>query len=237
MYLTREEVRALDRRAIEEFGVPGVVLMENAGRGAAEALISLRCHGPVVIGCGKGNNGGDGFVIARHLDNRGIPVRVLLFARPEDLTDDAAINYRIIARSGLAITVHADHSVNDNALQADLSKPEWIVDALFGTGLTGALGEPFDRVVAAINASRARILAVDIPSGLDCDSGQPLGPTVRAEHTVTFVAEKKGFENPQVKTWTGQVHVVDIGMPRCLLADYLRGRKDDATPPGPYLPG
>ena len=219
MNLTRSQVRDLDRRAVQDFGVPALVLMENAGRGAAELLLSVGIHGPVAICCGKGNNGGDGFVIARHLDNRGIPVRVLLFARPEDLTGDAAINYRIIARSGLAITVHADHSVNDNALQADLSKAEWIVDALFGTGLTGPLREPFDRVVAAINASGAHILAVDIPSGLDCDTGQPLGPTVRAEHTVTFVAEKKGFENPQAKTWTGQVHVVDIGAPRCLLAN------------------
>src|SRR5881394_299563 len=106
-YLTRAEVRELDRRAIEEYGVPGVVLMENAGRGAAEVLLRLGVRGRVVICCGKGNNGGDGFVIARHLDNREVPVQVLLFARPEDLTGDAAINYRIIARSGLPIAVFA----------------------------------------------------------------------------------------------------------------------------------
>src|ERR671922_618219 len=98
-FLSRAEVRELDRRAIEEYGVPGVVLMENAGRGVAELLLSLGVHGPVAVCCGKGNNGGDGFVIARHLDNRNVPVRVLLFARPEELTGDAAVNYRIIARS------------------------------------------------------------------------------------------------------------------------------------------
>src|SRR5882757_2412052 len=101
MPLTRAEVRELDRRAIEEFGVPGVVLMENAGRGAAEVLRSLGTPGPVVICCGKGNNGGDGFVIARHLDNTGVAVSVWLFARPEELTGDAAVNYHIIERSNL----------------------------------------------------------------------------------------------------------------------------------------
>src|SRR6266446_2615109 len=101
MILSREQVRALDRRAIEEFGVPGVVLMENAGRGAAEVRSSLGCKGQVVIWCGKGNNIVDGFVIARHLDNRQIPVRLLLFADPSKLTGDAAVNYQIIARSGL----------------------------------------------------------------------------------------------------------------------------------------
>jgi NAD(P)H-hydrate epimerase len=220
-YLSREEVRALDRRAIEEFGVPGVVLMENAGRGAAEVLISLGCKGPVVICCGKGNNGGDGFVIARHLDNRRIPVRVLLFADPAQLTGDAAVNYQIIARSGLGISVYDGEISNDSKLSSELTQAEWIVDALFGTGLTGSVRKPFDQIIQCINESNRSVLAVDIPSGLDCDTGQPLGPTVRAEHTVTFVAEKKGFANPHAKTWTGQIHVVDIGAPARLLKDFV----------------
>jgi NAD(P)H-hydrate epimerase len=217
MFLSREEVRALDRRAIEEFGVPSVVLMENAGRGAAELLISLGVHGQVVVCCGKGNNGGDGFVIARHLDNRGISVRVLLFARPEDLAGDAAINYQIIARAGLPIVIHADNPVDDPALRGELAAAEWVVDALFGTGLAGPVRKPFDQIIAAINESPARVLAVDIPSGLDCDTGKPLGPTVRAHHTTTFVAMKKGFANPETRRWLGQVHVVDIGAPRRLV--------------------
>ena len=106
--LTRAQVRALDRRAVEELGVPGVVLMENAGRGAAEVLLRLGIHGPVVVCCGKGNNGGDGFVIARHLDNHQIPVRILLFAKPEELTGDAAINFRIVERSGLPVLIQPD---------------------------------------------------------------------------------------------------------------------------------
>jgi NAD(P)H-hydrate epimerase len=217
MYLSREQVRALDRRAIEEFGVPGVVLMENAGRGAAEVLTSLGCKGPVTICCGKGNNGGDGFVIARHLDNQRIPVRVLFFAEPSRLTGDAAVNYQIIARSGLEISVCDGEFVNVATVRSELVKAEWIVDALFGTGLTGPVRKPFDQIIQCINEANRRILAVDIPSGLDCDTGQPLGPTVRAEHTVTFVAQKKGFANPLAKSWTGQVHVADIGTPRHLL--------------------
>jgi len=213
-YLTRDQVRDVDRRASAEFGVPGVVLMENAGRGAAELLRSLGVRGPIVICCGKGNNGGDGFVIARHLDNRGLPVRVLLFAKPEELTGDAAVNFAIVHKSGIPIDVRGGQPVDAEALRRELSAAEWIVDALFGTGLTGAVRPPFDTVIAAINASGAKVLAVDIPSGLDCDTGQPLGATVRAQHTVTFVAQKKGFAMPEAREWVGEVHVVDIGAPR-----------------------
>ncbi len=215
MFLSRNEVRNLDRRAIEEFGVPGVVLMENAGRGTAELLLSLGIHGPVVICCGKGNNGGDGFVIARHLDNYRVPVRVLLFARPEDLAGDALVNYRVLAKAGLPITNYSD--VPAPSLAHELASAEWVVDALFGTGLSGPIRPPLAEVVAFINASPARILAVDIPSGLDCDTGESLGLTVRAHHTATFVAQKKGFANPLAMAWLGQVHVVDIGAPRKLV--------------------
>jgi NAD(P)H-hydrate epimerase len=225
MFLTRTEVRAIDRRAIDELGVPGVVLMENAGRGAAEVMLALGIRGPVIICCGKGNNGGDGFVIARHLDNRRIPVRVFLFARPEDLAGDAAINYRILFQSGLAIETHIGNTLDGPALRQELVTAGWVVDALFGTGLTGPIGSPLVEVVSAINASNARILAVDIPSGLDCDTGLPLGPTVRAQHTVTFVGPKKGFANPAARDWLGQVHVVDIGAPRVV----WEGRIDPRT--------
>jgi NAD(P)H-hydrate epimerase len=218
MFLSREQVRAIDRRAIEEFSVPGVVLMENAGRGAAEVLRSLGISGRVVICCGKGNNGGDGFVIARHLDNYQVPVRVLLYGRPEDLAGDAAVNYQIIAKTGLPLVTYPGQPLDDKELRSELAGADWVVDALFGTGLTGPVRAPFDQVIAAINAGPARVLAVDIPSGLDCDTGQPLGATVRAHHTVTFVGLKKGFGNPAAHPWLGQVHVVDIGAPRRLVA-------------------
>jgi NAD(P)H-hydrate epimerase len=226
-FLSRAEVRELDRRAIEEYGVPGVVLMENAGRGAAEVLLRLGVHGQVLVCCGKGNNGGDGFVIARHLDNVGVPVRVLLFCRPEELSGDAAINHRIIARTGLPLQAFAADPPNVDALRQELARAEWVVDALFGTGLSGPVRPPLAEVIAAINASQARVLAVDIPSGLDCDTGVPLGSTVRAQRTVTFVAQKTGFANPKAREFLGQVHVVDIGAPRVLLPG----------PPSPLLPG
>jgi NAD(P)H-hydrate epimerase len=212
-FLTREQVRALDRRATDEFGVPGIVLMENAGRGAAEVLRRLGIHGRVVICCGKGNNGGDGFVIARHLALHEVSVRILLFCGPEELSGDAAINQRIAAKLNLPLEVYAGPTPDLKAVGGALVAAEWVVDALFGTGLSGAVRPPLDRVIEAINASPARVLAVDIPSGLDCDSGRPLGVTVRAEHTVTFAAQKVGFANPQARHWLGQVHLVDIGVP------------------------
>jgi NAD(P)H-hydrate epimerase len=225
MHLSRDEVRELDRRAIEEYGVPGVVLMENAGRGAAELLCSLGVQGPVVICCGKGNNGGDGLVIARHLDNQHIPTKVLLFGKAEELAGDAAVNYRIIAKAGLPLESMEIRPLDGEKLRRELAAASWVVDALFGTGLTGPVRPPFDEVIAAINNCSARVLAVDIPSGLDCDSGQSQGPTVRADHTATFVGWKKGFANATAQEWLGRVHVVDIGIPRRLVESRATGRE------------
>jgi NAD(P)H-hydrate epimerase len=218
MILTREQVRELDRRAIEEYGVPGIVLMENAGRGMAELLRSLGINGWVVICCGKGNNGGDGFVMARHLDNIGIRVRVLLFGDPAQLSGDAAINHRIITASAIPQETFAGSVLDEECLRRQLADADWIVDALFGSGLRGAIQPPFDRIIAAINAASARIFAVDIPSGLDCDTGQPLGIAIRAHHTGTVAALKKGFLEPSAAAWLGQVHLIDMGAPRALFA-------------------
>jgi NAD(P)H-hydrate epimerase len=214
-YLSRDESRLLDRRAQEEFGVPGIVLMENAGRGSVGVLLRLARPKHVAICCGKGNNGGDGFVIARQLDNAGVAVHVLLFALSADLKGDAATNCAIVKRSGIALTECS--SPDMDRVRRELTDADWVVDALFGTGLTGAIGAPLDAVIDAINQSGRSVLAIDIPSGLDCDTGLPLGPTVRATHTVTFVAIKKGFAESNAREWTGEVHVVDIGLPRILL--------------------
>jgi NAD(P)H-hydrate epimerase len=239
--LTRDEVRELDRRAIDGFGVPGVVLMENAGRGCAELLMRLNPdRKPTVILCGPGNNGGDGFVIARHLDNHEWPVKLHIVVettlakegsnRGVDpvMPPDAMINFAIFRRTfrQTHLVALADprmwltypHFRND--LSDSLKTQAWIVDALFGTGLSRALAHPYDEVVAQVNASRNPVLAVDIPSGLDCDTGEPLGPTVRAAHTATFVAPKRGFLNPASREWTGEVHVIDIGAPRVLVEEY-----------------
>jgi NAD(P)H-hydrate epimerase len=175
-------------------------------------LRSLGVHGQVVILCGKGNNGGDGLVIARHLANAGIDVISLLLARPDDLSSDAAVQWNIVQRMQLPTQVWADQKLDDTKLAGILGAADWIVDALFGTGLTGPVRAPLDRVIALFNASSAHRLAVDIPTGLDADTGAALSATVRAEHTVTFVAEKMGFRNPSAAVFLGCVHVADIGV-------------------------
>jgi len=220
--LSRAEVRDVDRRAIEKFGMPGIVLMENAGRGAAELLAQLGIAGRVVICAGRGNNGGDGFVIGRHLENRGFDVRVLLFADSQTLQGDAATNFHILRAAGTPIfEYHAATKLNTWA--ADLRSCAWIVDALLGTGMQGTVREPTATVIHHINDAGVPVFAVDLPSGLDCDTGQPLGVCVRAAHTATFVARKLGFDGPGTAQFTGEVHVVDIGVPRVLLSQFAAG--------------
>jgi NAD(P)H-hydrate epimerase len=242
--LSRDEVRELDRRAIEEFGVPGHVLMEKAGRGCAELLIRLNPEKkPVLLLCGPGNNGGDGCVIARHLLTNEWPVNACVFseialagsgdslAADPKLSPDAMRNFVLLRRIHSVRLVSTRHWSTDQRLRkqllSEIESPGWIVDALFGTGLSRALASPYDEVIAKINDSNHPVLAVDIPTGLDCDTGGPLGPTIRAAHTATFVAPKRGFLNPASKEWTGEVHVIDIGAPAALIDEYrqraLRG--------------
>jgi NAD(P)H-hydrate epimerase len=219
--LTRELVRLVDQRAIEEYGVCGLVLMENAGRGCVDTLLELGCTGPVTIVCGRGNNAGDGFVIARHLDLRSVAVRVVLLGAPDQLRGDAAANYAVVARSGIPIC-DLSGKFDEQTLTEALRDAQWIVDALLGTGAVGAPRPPWDTAIALMNAAAGRRLAVDLPSGLDCDSGEPSPATVRADHTCTFVAPKVGFSRPAAQPYVGQVHVVDIGAPRCLLEEVAR---------------
>ena len=217
--LSREQVRRLDQRASAEYGVPGIVLMENAGRGAAERLVELGVAGPVVICCGSGNNGGDGFVIARHLDLRSIAVRVLVWGSPGQGTGDAAVNYRILERSGIPLISLPHDGDVAGAVARELAGAAWVVDALLGTGARGNPRPLLAAAITAINAAGIPVLAVDLPSGLDCDSGQPGEPTIRAAHTCTFVAPKPGFLAPGASTYTGAVTVVDIGAPRKLVEE------------------
>jgi len=223
--LTRQQSRQVDIRAVEEFGLSGLVLMENAGRGVADVLCSLGATSPVVICCGKGNNAGDGFVIARHLDLRGIEVRVLLWAQADELTGDALANFRVIEKSGLAIE-RLGSGVDAERLDRALVGASWIVDALLGTGARGAPRRPLDEVIPQLNAHPAPILAVDLPSGLDCDTGVAEGVVIRAAHTCTFVASKRGFLSDGSAEYTGQIHILDIGAPRVLVEDVLAGTGD-----------
>jgi NAD(P)H-hydrate epimerase len=222
--LARVEVRDLDARAVDDLALPTLILMENAGRGAAGwlrdrlgASTSARC----LILCGPGNNGGDGGVVARHLDAWGYPVRVVWFARPDQLRGDAATQWSILARSGLDQTAWDDEtSVTDERLDALLAGADWIIDALLGTGLSRPVEGVLRTVIEAINRAGKPVLALDLPSGLDADRGVPLGAAVRASATATFVAPKLGFSAPGASAYTGEVVVVDIGLPRCLLEPF-----------------
>jgi NAD(P)H-hydrate epimerase len=210
--LTRDQVRSIDRRATEEYHVPGIVLMENASRGVADAAerFFLPRASRVLILCGGGNNGGDGLAAARHLHNRGHAVTIGLLIDPARYKGDAKTNWDIV--QAMRLPSSAFDAAAIRATHADL-----ILDAVFGTGLTDAPRDPFPEIVNAIQDHGAPILAIDLPSGLDCDTGRPPGACVRATRTVTFVAEKVGFANPEARQYTGEITVADIGCPRELI--------------------
>ncbi len=218
--ISRDESRRIDRRAVEEYGLTGLVLMENAGRGVADRLQQLGISGPVVICCGRGNNAGDGFVIARHLDLRGYAVRVLVWAEADELTGDAVVNFRVLQKMSLPLMLFG-RGHQPAQLDAALASAAWVVDALLGTGARGEPRPPLDAVIDQLNASPVPKLAVDLPSGLDCDTGQAAAHTIRAAHTCTFIAPKIGFAAPGADLYTGRVHVLDIGAPRRLVEEVL----------------
>lgn len=210
--LSVEQSRQIDWVAKDQGHIPGIVLMENAGRGITECLLR---HKPksVLVCCGRGNNGGDGFVIARHLDQAGIPVRVILFANPGDLLGDAYMNYSMVYHSDIPFDVF--QKIGEQGFQKQLEEVEWVVDALVGTGQKGALRAPFDMAARLINQSGKKVLAVDIPSGMDADTGEITEPTIKANLTVTMVTSKNGFSNPKAKANLGELEIVGIGLPRC----------------------
>ncbi len=241
--LSRSQMRAFDKCAIETCQVPGVVLMENAGRGAADVLSALIAQKPrarrasagrrsvfptrhvrapgqpadyplqaqVVIVCGTGNNGGDGFVVARHLLARGADVSVLLLGVAEQVTGEARMNHdAFVDLGGTCIEVQKDESLRP--LHEQLRDADFVVDAIFGTGLTRPIEGQLVQVIDAINACKAHKVALDVPSGLDADSGAPLGASVRADHTVTFGHLKVGLLTPDGARLSGEVHVVDLGV-------------------------
>lgn len=223
LYLTREQSRAVDEIAIRDYGMLGLVLMENAGRNCAEAIIQLAetegksCAGSkIVICCGKGNNGGDGFVIARHLAIAGHDPTVLLWANSNELSGDAATNYHILVKAGARIVP----ALEPNAFTSNnptSEPPPIIIDALLGTGATGKVRSPYDQAIDWINSKNALVFAIDLPSGLDSQTGVPNQPTVRAKHTLTFVAPKVAFLNPAAAEYLGQCHVMDIGVPMAVI--------------------
>jgi NAD(P)H-hydrate epimerase len=216
--MTRQDVRDLDRWAIEVVGVPSIVLMENAGRNAADAIAAfLAGVAPtgrptsIAVVAGTGNNGGDGFVIARHLLMRGHAVETFIIGPREKLTPDSVVNLAILEK--LQAKTRFLLSPELEQLAGRLRPFDLVIDAIGGTGITGPLrGEPA-QAVRQINAAARPVVAVDIPTGLDCDTGAAYDPCIEADLTVTMVAPKAGFAAPGADRYTGQVVVVDIGVP------------------------
>jgi NAD(P)H-hydrate epimerase len=213
--LNREQTRNLDRQAVENFGVPDIILMENAGRSMADFILAKNLSGSVLVICGKGNNGGDGMVIARHLDNHRIPVTLAMCADSDMLQGSARINYIIAKKSGIEIIPVSDKQ--KDIFEKKLDSADWTVDAIFGTGFQGKLDDFYSDIIELINARAKKILAVDIPSGLDCDQGVPSDATIKADVTLTVAAMKAGFLQSGAKRFTGEIHVIEAGFPRRLL--------------------
>jgi ADP-dependent NAD(P)H-hydrate dehydratase / NAD(P)H-hydrate epimerase len=219
--LSREQMRALDRHAIEKCSVPSLVLMENAGRGAAEVIdreLGRTGSSRVVAICGSGNNGGDGFVVARRLLASGRDVRVFLIASKDKLSRDARANHDAWCGIGGTVTeIGADADLPKlEAVLGELGDADVVVDALLGTGLDRPLEGRLLTVIQRINAATARRVALDIPSGLDSNTGAVLGEAVRAHVTITFAHLKLGLFSSTGAEHVGQVYLADIGVPAAL---------------------
>ena len=207
---SREAVRHVDAEAIAHYGIPGIVLMENAARGAADLahgmLTALDRPARILVACGTGNNGGDGWAAARHLSNRGHDVRIAALG-PSREDSDAAVNARIAEVMRLPVETNAE---------LDASGADLVIDALLGTGLDRDVSGRARDWIEAINAQSTPVLALDLPSGLDADTGRPLGTAIKADCTATFVGWKHGFLEEEATAWLGRVEVIDIGVPLLL---------------------
>lgn len=209
--VSAKEMLAFDRYVIETLGVPSLLLMENAGRGLAEEILKgVHARSLVVIVCGTGNNGGDGFVAARHLWIAGIKPKVFLLGKSRDLKPDSKIHFQILRKLGLSVV---ELRGLNPAFEKAVRQSQVVVDALFGVGLNRALGEPFRKVIEFLNASKRRIISADVPSGLDATTGNIWGECIRADKTVTFSFAKRGFYKNTGPQMTGKVVIAPIGVP------------------------
>jgi NAD(P)H-hydrate epimerase len=216
--VTAAEMQEMDRQAIETHGIPGLELMENAGRGATEVLLD-QFAGTIKTGvgiiCGKGNNGGDGFVIARYLVDRRIDVTVYLLAKATQVKGDAAANLKRLAALKVPVIEIPDED-SFSKIKSDLCRFDLLVDAILGTGLTSDVRGFFKTVINFINnlnRSGIPVFAVDMPSGLNSDTGQPCGTCIQAQGTATFALAKIGHYTYPGAEYTGKLQIIDIGIP------------------------
>jgi ADP-dependent NAD(P)H-hydrate dehydratase / NAD(P)H-hydrate epimerase len=213
--LTAAEMQAIDKYSIEECGIPGVILMENAGRGAVDCLKRLFPDlgaKRVIVFAGKGNNGGDGFVMARHLLNMGTDVSVLLLGKTSELKADAKLNAEIAHNIG--VEINEVDITNFKSFDHRLRHSDLIIDAIFGTGLTKPASGFFEEVFGRINQLQKFVVSVDIPSGVDSDSGQLIGPHVKANLTLALALLKRSHVTFPAAGMMGDIEVVDISLPQ-----------------------
>jgi hydroxyethylthiazole kinase-like uncharacterized protein yjeF len=213
--LSSAQMREADRRTIEDIGIPSLVLMENAGRqvvAAIEAVHDDLVEHHVGVLCGRGSNGGDGFVVARTLLQRGVDVSVFLFGTVAEVRGDARVNLEILGRLGLTIVEISDSQAWE-LHASEVSDCTLIVDAIFGTGLNAPLSGLLETVVADVNASGVPVVAIDLPSGLSADSHDPIGDSIEAGMTVTLAAPKLALVLPPAETRAGDIVIADIGIP------------------------
>jgi NAD(P)H-hydrate epimerase len=216
--VTASEMARLDRQTIDQIGIPGIVLMENAARGAADFFLQVLpglCERRIVVVAGVGNNAGDGFVLARIFHNLGAAVRVVCLRSPDRLQGDALTNFRILENMHVPIDVWDEGK--DFACQWQwIAQNDAVIDAILGTGLKSEVRGLYRRIIDALNTLSIPVLAVDVPSGLDAGTGKPLGAAVRAFATATFGFLKIGHVISPGEDYAGKLHVVDIGIPRGL---------------------
>ena len=210
-YVTKDEMREIDRIAIEERGIPAVALMENAGRAVAEECAKLLRKGRVAVFSGYGNNGGDGFVAARYLIKKGYEVSVFLAGRPKTLSPEANNKLEELLSTGTTLNVISDKKTLTAAFEK-IGSPDLVIDAIFGIGLKGPLEDFYVDLIERINALDSPVVAIDIPSGLDADTGRPLPRAIKASITVTIGYPKAGFERPEAKEYVGRLFIADIGL-------------------------
>jgi hydroxyethylthiazole kinase-like uncharacterized protein yjeF len=218
---TAAEMRQIDQTTIQNYGIPGLVLMENAGLEVVHRIVQIVGDvkdKKVCIFSGKGNNGGDGYVVARHLVNKGAKVKVFLFAAKEEIAGDAAVNLDIVGRMEIDV-LEVSGTRDWDKIKIAVAFADCIVDALLGTGFQGDIHGLMAQAIQIINGSAKPVVAVDIPSGVDANTGQIRGQAVKAQHTVTFGLPKTGLLLYPGAAHVGVLTVADIGLPCRLLTD------------------
>lgn len=217
--ITSQQIQRLDSIAINQYKIDSLFLMENAGRSVADEVVSILKNKKIkkiAIICGKGNNGGDGFVAARYLINQGFEVKNFLLGKVKEITSDSRANLDMLLKSNQKI-LEIPNLKAFNSMEKNIKDCSLIIDAIFGVGLKGKVKEPFKTVINFLNRSGKMVVSIDVPSGLDANTGLPLGVCVKADKTISFTLAKKGFFLNQGPDFVGKLKIAGIGIPKSLI--------------------